>query len=138
MGSGKPWFKRLLITAGIVAIVGVGIHWATENEHLAFNREKENIENSTSAQGREDWNKTGDREERGLRGEDGEHEEHDGLDAGAAAGGFIILGGLTYWLVRRRKKSRGSYAAESAPVLPSTSDFLDQWEREQTNKKESN
>lgn len=138
MKPGKPWIKKILLTAGIIAIIGVGVSWAAgmnkSDYKQAFEHGKQNAEPYFYKGGGKDLAGPAGRHERGMRG--GEH--HGGGDAAAAVGGTILAGGLLYWVIQRRKKTGAMSAAQTAPVIPSTSDFLDQWEKNQTNKKETN
>ncbi|MBB6671845.1 hypothetical protein [Cohnella nanjingensis] len=135
MKSGKPWMKRILITAGIIAIVGVGINWAMERDRSDDDHGKRNTEQSMSVSAGKGW---GGPDGHHVRGMDGEGHDHEGWGAGMAVGGTILAAGLLYWTVKRRKRSSAMFAADVTPVTPSTSDFLDQWEKNQTNTKESN
>lgn len=134
MRSGKPWIKRILITAGIIAVVGVGMHWAMERGHSELEHGRTEFAQPKSVNGVNDWGESIGHHERGMGGEEREHER---WHAGVAVGGIIIAGGLLY-LIRRRMRSGGRFAANVTPMISSNSDFLDQWEQEQLHKKETN
>jgi len=65
-------------------------------------------------------------------------------EAGVAAAVVVLGGGALYWVWKRRKRANGVIVAEAASVqglvpvstaatlLPSTADFLDQWEQQYT------
>ncbi|RAP78509.1 hypothetical protein DL346_08840 [Paenibacillus montanisoli] len=73
--------------------------------------------------------------EGGIRIERGH--EH-GIGPGVAVGGTILLAGLLlFWMSKRRKRSRIADGANVLAGIPTASDFLDQWEMQQNQTKES-
>ncbi|MNR44628.1 hypothetical protein D3C85_1633980 [compost metagenome] len=61
-----------------------------------------------------------------------------GVDAGVVVGGTILIAGLLlFWMSKRRKQSRIVDGANVLANIPSASDFLDQWEMQQNQTKES-
>ncbi|WP_139492458.1 hypothetical protein [Brevibacillus dissolubilis] len=140
MRSGKGWIKKGIIIALILSIVGIGVKWVAGVDRSpyeqAFTHTKQSVGQFISSQGGEAW-AAGPRghHDRGMRG-GGQH--HHGIDGGMIVGGIVLAGGLLYWVNKRRKSSGGILVAQATPVIPTTSDFLDQWEKNQTNTKESN
>ncbi len=139
MRSGKPWFKKILLAAGIIAVIGVGINLASKMDRPDYHhgKQKERTSFMSAQGGGNGWAGPNGRHDRGMRGEGG---EHDGWGAGAVVGGTLLGAGLLLWAIKRRKRPAGARAALAAPIIPSTSEFLDQWEQNQTTttKKESN
>ncbi|WP_058300646.1 hypothetical protein [Gorillibacterium timonense] len=132
----KSWIKRLIITAGIIAFVGVGIGFATERmDRSDHDHGKQGSQLLVSVRDGEGRDEAGDHHERGM--DRGEH-EHEGWGAALAIGGTLVGAGLLYGIIRSRKRASGLGAGSAVSVIPSTSDFLDQWEKNQTNTKESN
>lgn len=136
MQPGKAWLKRIIIAAGFVAIVGVGLHFATEimegnddDDHRGQITEQYVSDLDEDDRGRSD-----DSHERDMDDDDDEYEEW----AIGMAGGAAVGAGLLYWVIRRRKRSSGRAEMIANPMIPSTAEFLDQWEKNQTNTKESN
>ncbi|TMV49578.1 hypothetical protein FE783_13850 [Paenibacillus mesophilus] len=63
--------------------------------------------------------------------------EH-GVGPGVAVGGTILIAGLIlFWMSKRGKRSRVADGANVLASIPSASDFLDQWEIQQNQTKES-
>lgn len=73
--------------------------------------------------------------EGGIRFERGR--EH-GIGAGVAIGGAILIAGLLLlWMGKRGRRTNGADGANALAGIPSASDFLDQWEMQQNQAKES-
>lgn len=61
-----------------------------------------------------------------------------GVGPGVAVGGTILIAGLLlFWMSKRSKRSRVADGANVLASIPTASDFLDQWEMQQNQKKES-
>ncbi|SFJ36467.1 hypothetical protein SAMN02799624_04271 [Paenibacillus sp. UNC496MF] len=61
-----------------------------------------------------------------------------GIGPGIAAGGALLLAGaLLFWMSSRGKRARVADGANGFAGIPSASDFLDQWELQQNQTKES-
>ncbi|SEN51589.1 hypothetical protein [Paenibacillus sp. OV219] len=67
-------------------------------------------------------------------GRDHEHEHGFGV---AVGGAILIAGLLIFWLSKRSKRSRRADSVNVLAGIPSASDFLDQWEMQQNQSKES-
>lgn len=139
MRSGKPWIKKLLLFAIVLAVVGVGVNWAVGMDKSKYEQALSHAKQSAGQYLAWNKDKALDRpnahHEKGMRGG---FQKHHGLHPGIAIGGTIAAAGLLYWVLRRRKKSSGTFEANAIPLTSSASDFLDQWEKNQTKSKESN
>lgn len=131
MQSGKHWIKRLIIFGLVLAVVGIGVHWAMGLDRFkyetAFNQAKQTAGQYMHMNGGKTM--AGDRHDRGMM--HGGLRGHHGADVGLAIGGGLLAAGAIVWFIKRRKKSGGTFAASTGSVvIPSTSDYLDQWEKE--------
>ncbi|MFB9328721.1 hypothetical protein ACFFSY_22530 [Paenibacillus aurantiacus] len=140
MRKRKSWFKKAMVLTVIAAVIGGGVYAASEmdNEHekQGFDPTKQTAQQFVSEHNKDASNGENGHHEKGDRGEEGHHEE--GWDeAGIAAGvGGILLGaGFLYWIIKRKKRSNA--AGHVAVSIPSTTEFLDQWETNQMNSKET-
>lgn len=137
MKPGKAWVKRIIIAAGIIAIIGVGMNFAAELiETLDPNDEDQIAEQRVYVKSGSDRGEADGAYQSG-RDDDDEGDEHEEWIAGMAFGAAIIGAGAWYAVIRRKKRSSGMLAVSAIPALPSSSDFLDQWEQKQTNTKET-
>lgn len=139
MASDYHWIKKLLIFALILSVVGVGVKWAAGMDRSkyeqAFNQARQ------SAGQYMPWNNGKSLERQNYHHERvmyGGFQKHHVLNPGMAVGGTILGAVALYWVLRRRKRSGGVLASSANILIPSTSDFLDQWEKNHINKKESN
>ncbi|UJF32534.1 apurinic/apyrimidinic endonuclease family protein [Paenibacillus hexagrammi] len=145
MRLGKQWLKRLFILALIFAVIGVGVAWAAgwDKSHYeqAFHQVKQNaVPYMPWGHGKSQMTMN-DHYDRGSM--HGGFDRHHDLGEGLAALMGIMLGAAAlYWVLKRRRKLVGMFTANAgsaAPaVIPSTSDFLDQWEQNQMKIKEMN
>ncbi|WP_308634057.1 hypothetical protein [Paenibacillus silvisoli] len=61
-----------------------------------------------------------------------------GIGPGVVVGGTILIAGLfLFWVSKRSKRSRAVDGPNALAGIPSASDFLDQWEMQQNQAKES-
>ncbi|SDW05293.1 hypothetical protein [Paenibacillus sp. CF384] len=153
----RPWVKNALLVAVIVVAVGAGL-----STMAGGHEDEEIVRVSQEFHGRPVDNMKV--EIRGgevgavpaLRGEamtvpgpppvpvlreGGMHiergHEH-GISPGVAVGGIILIVGLLlFWISRRAKRPRVADGANVLTSIPSASDFLDQWEMQQNQTKES-
>lgn len=72
----------------------------------------------------------------GMRRIELPHREH-GVSPGVVIAGIILIAGLLLLFFRRGKRSRSVEGANALAGIPSASDFLDQWELQQNQSKES-
>ncbi|AZN38767.1 hypothetical protein [Paenibacillus albus] len=155
----RPWVKKALLVSVIIVAVGAGLSLAAgEHGHEVSKA----VRVSQEFHGRP----AGDMKveirdgkdaavpappEAALRGEDGpvqmmgikggkirfERDHEHGIGPGVAVGGIILIVGLCFLLLRRGKRSRAAEGANVLAGIPSASDFLDQWEMQQNQSKES-
>lgn len=139
----KPRLKKVLLVAGIIALVGVGASLIAgkEKNEIHFKQAVVHVQPKPQApqayivRGERDFAGPGDVRARIMHIEGGPH--HKDWDAGIAIGGTLLAAGLLFWFIKRRKKSNGPFES-TVTVIPSTADFLDQWENNLTTKKETN
>ncbi|MFB9328715.1 hypothetical protein ACFFSY_22500 [Paenibacillus aurantiacus] len=144
----KSWFKITLILAVIVAVVGCGVYAVSvmDDEHgeqqQAYDHTYKVTEQNASHSGEHGSNGEDrhyfESEDQAEAGHHGHHE--DGWDAAMAAsiGGTILGAGVIYWIMRRKNRSNWTLAGHAAVMMPTTSEFLDKWETDQTNAKVTN
>ncbi|MFC5449456.1 hypothetical protein [Paenibacillus aestuarii] len=147
--SEKRWIKRWIIAALIVAVIGIGAGVAAKE--MGGSRYEQAFQHARQAVGsytglilteKENQHQTlerpGSSHERGGRHEGGGFGGHDMAGAGVAAAGVVLGGAALYWVWKRRKKAigvtavQGANMASAAALLPSTADYLDQWEQQHT------
>ncbi|SFS54332.1 LPXTG cell wall anchor domain-containing protein [Paenibacillus sp. BC26] len=158
MRSGKSWIKRVLLIAVVIVVVGIGVKFASGGDVSVHQTAIKHVQLKD-----EPFLPRGDERSIGgmPRGEgrdivvagpefgpvkamriDGHPREE--WNAGVAIVGTILIAGLLFLILKRRKKSPSQsheplHVSAAAPMLTSTSDFLDQWERNHSaNAKESN
>lgn len=140
MRSDKHWIKKWIIFALILTVVGVGVGWASGMDRSkygqAFNQARQSAgqympwNNGKFLVSQNDHHVRGEMHRGGF--------EHHILNPGMAAAGIALGAIVLYWVLKRRKRSDGAFASNAITLIPSTSDFLDQWEKNHTNTKESN
>jgi phage shock protein A len=131
MRSDKHWIKKLTIFALILTVVGVGVGWATGMDRSeydqAFNQAKQSAGQYIPWNNGKSLDRQNDYHERG--GMHGGFQKHHMLNPGMAVGGTILGAVVLYWVLKRRKRSGGALASHATTLIPSTTDFLDQWEK---------
>lgn len=155
----RPWVKKALLVSIIIVAVGAGFRLVS-GEHGRDFKQVVRVSQEAHARPAGDMKfsiKGGESaavpvpDMPALRGGDGPmkvqiggqggirrmegHREH-GVGAGFVIGGLILIAGL-FFLLRRGKRSRRVEGPNALVGIPSASDFLDQWELQQNQSKES-
>ncbi|RTE10960.1 hypothetical protein [Paenibacillus whitsoniae] len=139
----KRWVKKVLLIALIAGVIGASAAAAAEmvspeHREAAFNHVKQSAQQFIPKSNEKPISgHVSSEHDKGLR--EAGHEHHDdGMKAGMAVGGTVLAAGLLYWIVRGRKRNSKLLKSNSTHAILPTSDFLDQWENNLINSKETN
>lgn len=136
----KTWIKKVFLIAVIAGVIGTGVGVAAKMDRPdfkeAFNHDKQIAQQYIPKGNDKALAGKGEHQVKGSR--EGDHEHHDGMEAGMAIGGTVLAIGLLFWIIKRRKRNGGMLKTNSTHAMINTSDFLDQWENKQINSKETN
>lgn len=156
MGRIRPWVKKTLLVSVIIVAVGAGFS-LTAGEHgrdvSKVVRVSQEFHGAPAGDMKVELRGGKDAavpvppdemplppfapvlREGGIRIERGH--EH-GIGPGVAVGGAILIAGLLlFWMSRRGKRTGAADGPNVLASIPTASDFLDQWEIQQNQTKES-
>ncbi|MCM3626200.1 hypothetical protein M3194_02315 [Paenibacillus glycanilyticus] len=155
----RPWVKKAVLATVILAAVGAGLSFAV-GEHgrdaMKVVRVSQEFHGRPAGSMKIEMKNGEDAAVPALRGEDaalsipaqgpmiGGRSVHiepgleHGIGSGVAVAGTILVVGLLWlWVRRRGKRSRVAEGSSVLAGIPTASDFLDQWEIQQNQTKES-